>query len=380
MKMEVTITGGPGGYDQTYRYDVIDKLVSRRSENRHGGNGFIIGLPGSGKTLTAQLQILSILRNTQDEVIVIDTEGAHVALAEQMGGQVITYFPAGDVHINPFDIDMSNTEPDDPVCRKVDFICSWCESAFAVRYGLSAYQKSLIDKCVRSIYEPYIKSFNEDTGLYDESLIPTMRDFYDIIRAQCGFEAYELAEHIQIYATGTLAPLSYPTNVACNNRFVVYDLRHCNACCTDWQMVLMEHIWDCSISASRLRRGMNRIWLFIDDVHPLLRADASADYLRWFFKRARPYGCIVTGITQFASYLLDEDKGRPILMNCDYLHLLRMSRIDACEVSPILNLSDSQFKFLLNASPGQALVYLEEKITEISGLLAAGPKEQGVTP
>lgn len=368
--------------DIAKKFPVIDDLVTRREEQRRGGSGFIVGLPGSGKTLMAQLQILSILRNSQDEIVVIDTDGAYIALAEQMGGQVITYFPAGDVHINPFDIDMSNQEPDDPVCRKVDFICSWCESAFACRYGLSAYQKSLIDKCVRSIYEPYIKSFNEDTGLYDESLIPTMRDFYDIIRAQSGFEAYALAEHIQIYATGTLAPLSHPTNVVHDNRFVVYDLRNCNACCTDWQMAILEHIWDSYISASRLQRGTNRIWMFIDDVLPLLRTDASAEYLRWFFKRARPFGCIVTGITQFASYLLDEDKGRPILMNCEYLHLLKMSRIDACAMAPLLNLSDSQFKFLLRASPGQALVYIDEKLTEIS-VFSANPesfqKEQGVT-
>ncbi len=89
-----------------------------------------------------------------------------------------------------------NDAGDDLITSKKDFIVALCKvmkGPDGRDFTLSDSQISLLERCMRRLYEPYINSRDEQTGEYDQSRIPTMRHIYELVRAQSGFDAYDLA-------------------------------------------------------------------------------------------------------------------------------------------------------------------------------------------
>lgn len=58
-----------------------------------------------------------------------------------------------------------------------------------------------------------------------EKYIPVMSDFYDILMAQPGEEAKEIALSLELFVNGSLNIFNHQTNVDVDNRFVVYGIR-----------------------------------------------------------------------------------------------------------------------------------------------------------
>ena len=350
--------------DITKELPDMDEVVSRRRHlHRDGGNGFIVGLPGFGKTWTAREQILSILKSSEDEVAVIDMDGEYVEMAKQMDGQIISIAPNGDFFINPFDIDigLDSAAEYDPVAFKIDFIIALCEATAGL--SLSPDQLSIIDRCVRNLYEPYINSGEEKDGRYDKSKIPTMTDFCELLRGQAGFDAYMLADAMEIYISGTGNICSRPTNFRHEKRFVVYDLSAFRGMASSVHcMIALNHFWRYRMEAGLERRKSCHGWIFVDGMESLLRDNAAAEWLQWLYKRSRHYGLTITGIAQSASLILDNPVGRNIFLNCEYVHFLRQSPVDLNALSEICSFTDEQIRFLSQAEPGQALVYGEGRV------------------
>lgn len=230
-------------------------LINRR--NGINGNGMILGSSGTGKSFTAKHEILQVYLSTDDQIIVIDPDGEYTRLAQLLGGEVIYVAPGSSAHINPFDIDMDSLE-DDPIVEKSGYICSLCETILAGQYGLTAGQKSIIDRCVKTVYIPFLNSRNERTGKYDINLIPTLKDFYFELRRQEGYEAMQLADALEIYAVGSQNMFAHKTNVKYHNRFVVYNIQNIgNTMKTLGEQVVLSTVWN-EITKGR-KEGRN-VW------------------------------------------------------------------------------------------------------------------------
>ena len=119
-------------------------------------NGIYLGTPGSGKSFSAKREILNVLLATDADVFIIDPEREYAPLAQMLGGEVIRVAAGSKVYINPLDMDVKYAGDDDPVTLKSDFVCSLCETIFGGKWGLSESQKSIIDRCVREVYKPYV--------------------------------------------------------------------------------------------------------------------------------------------------------------------------------------------------------------------------------
>ena len=52
-------------------------------------NGFIFGVPGSGKSFFAKMEMGNVFLNTDDDIIVIDPQHEYFGIAERFGGQVV---------------------------------------------------------------------------------------------------------------------------------------------------------------------------------------------------------------------------------------------------------------------------------------------------
>ena len=180
-------------------------LILDRKEAKNG-NSFIIAKPGAGKSMHAKIEINNVLFSTHlDQVIAIDPEREFVELCRAHGGTVIRLAPGTESHINPLDAGRDNGRNEDFLLTKADML----QSLLAVFKGsrLTAAEKSLVDRTLREVYKPYV------SGGYRSEDMPTLREFYNIIKENDQPEAKDLALTLEMYVFGTVDLFAHPTNV-----------------------------------------------------------------------------------------------------------------------------------------------------------------------
>lgn len=349
---------------------VSNNLILFNRRNCKNGNGFILGTSGSGKSMSAKQEMMTVLLSSKDDVIVIDPEGEYLPMAKMLDGEVIEIGPGKNNHINPFDIDLNCDGEDDPITIKSDFITSLLETVIGDRFGLTAGQKSLIDRCVKEVYKPYLNSLDPETGLYDQNQLPTLKTFYELLRNQHGYDALQLSDSLELYVTGSQNLFAFPTNVEYSKRFVVYDIKEIGQSMkTLGLLVVLDNIWNRIVASQKLNKNT---WFFIDEIWLLFKNESSAEFLKNLYKRARKYGGIPTGITQNVTELLENSTARIMLSNCEYIQMLNQAPLDRATLGELLNISPTQMGFITNASPGSGLIYDGTHIVPFSNKL---PKE-----
>ena len=119
-------------------------------------NGLILGTPGSGKSFSAKREISNVFLATDDDIMICDPEGEYFPLVQRLEGQVIKISPTSKHHINPMDINLNYSDEENPLSLKSDFILSLCELIVGGKDGLKPVEKTIIDRCVRMVYQDYL--------------------------------------------------------------------------------------------------------------------------------------------------------------------------------------------------------------------------------
>jgi len=316
-------------------------------------NGFILGTPGSGKSFSAKREIVNVLLNTEDEVLIIDPECEYVELAKGFGGEVIHISAGSKAHINPLDITMDYADDDNPLLLKSEFVLSLCELLVGGRNGLTAAQKTVIDRACRMTYQPYFANPRKNP-------VPTLKDFYRVLTAQPEKEAISIALSLELYIEGSLSVFANPTNIDTNNRFIVFDIRDLGKQLkTMGMLIVLDQIWN---RITQNRALGKRTWIYIDEIYLLFQNEYSANYLFELYKRARKWGAIPTGITQNVEDLLVSDLARRMLSNTDFVMMLNQATSDRVELAALLNISQQQLSYVTNSPEGQGLLFAGNSI------------------
>ena len=82
----------------------------------------------------------------------------YAPLVERLHGQVIHISPASTQYINPLDVNSNYSEEDNPLALKADFVLSLCELIVGGKEGLQPVEKTVIDRCVHTIYRKYFEN------------------------------------------------------------------------------------------------------------------------------------------------------------------------------------------------------------------------------
>lgn len=310
------------------------------------GNGFVLGVSGSGKSFFAKDEIIQLVLRNQGDVIIIDPEREYDRLVRALGGEVINIAADSKNHINAMDMESEYADSENPVLLKSEFILSLCEQL--VGSGkLSAKEKSLIDRCTQIVYRPFIKR-----GCIGK--VPTLKDFHKELLKQPEPEAKDVALAIELFTDGSLDTFAKPTNVNTESSLICYDIRDLGkALKTVGMLVVLDSIYNRIV---RNKKKGRPTYVFIDEIYLLFANEYSSNFLFEQWKRARKHNACYTGISQNIEDLLQSHTARTMLANSEFITLLNQAATDRIELAKLLGISETQLSYVTNADAGKGLL------------------------
>ena len=311
-------------------------------------NALILGTPGSGKSFSAKREIANSFLVTDDDIIISDPESEYSPLVARFGGQVIKISPTSDQFINPMDINMNYSDDDNPIALKADFILSLCELIVGNKDGLRPVENTVIDRCIRQIYQKYFENPGPEN-------MPILGDLYQALLAQEEPEAKHVATALEIYVSGSLNVFNHRTNVELTNRLVCYDIKDLGKQLKKIGMlVVQDQVWG-RVTENRSQGRSTRYYM--DEMHLLLREDQTAAYTVEIWKRFRKWGGIPTGITQNVKDLLASKEVENIFENSDFIYMLNQAVGDRQILAKQLNISPHQLSYVTHSGEGEGLLF-----------------------
>ena len=340
-------------------------------------NGLILGTPGSGKSFSAKREIANVFLVTDDDIVICDPESEYGPLVEHLHGQVIHISPTSADYLNPMDLNLNYSDDENPLSLKSDFLLSLCELIVGGKEGLQPVEKTIIDRCVRTVYRDYLNDPRPEN-------MPILEDLYNELRRQEEKEAQYIATALEIYVTGSLNVFNHRTNINIDSRIVSFDIKELGKQLKKIGMLIVQDaVWN-RVTVNREAHKSTRY--YIDEMHLLLREEQTSAYTVEIWKRFRKWGGIPTGITQNVKDLLSSREVENIFENSDYIYMLNQANGDRQILAKQLNISTHQLSYVTHSSEGEGLLFYGNiilpfvdrfpKDTELYRIMTTKPQEQ----
>ena len=339
------------GNDATYYglNTLSNNMILANRKKLKNPNGLVLGTPGTGKSFSSKREMTDVYLKTTDDIFVCDPEGEYRPLVENLHGQVIKIATSSHHYINPMDIVWDEKQDEDAIAIKADFIISLCELVVGGKYGLMPEERSVIDRCVRQIYNRFLN--NNPTP----EKMPILSDLLEELH-HSGEHGERVAASLEMYVSGSQNLFNHRTNVNLQNRLVCFDIKELGTQLRKIAMlIIQDQVWN-RVSANR---GSKSTWYYIDEFHLLLKDEQTAKYSVEMWKRFRKWGGIPTGLTQNVKDLLQSQEIENIFDNSDFIYMLSQAAGDRDILAEKLHISEQQIKFVTNAGCGQGLIFFE---------------------
>lgn len=328
--------------------------------------GFVCGKTGSGKGMFVKAEMTgTILSNPTDEIYVIDRAGEYTAIAERYGGSVFRFAVDSESYLNPFDtVSVAHMSPEEQIAFKVDAMLAQAgASSSEAGNSLSEEDQSIISRCVEFAFA---KAADRADGRP-----PLLEDFYGILREQPEPEAQVIALRYERFVRGSMSFFNHHTTVDFNARIVDFNLKELPD-----SMLVFGLINVCEAVRNRMyfnhQRGV-RTWLYVEEMQSMFAYPTVLNYFSRFSNEGRKFGLLLTGITQNATAMLANEAAQNIVLNADFLMLLKQSPIDRMEWSRLLNLSDQEEECVdETVDPGDGLLIAGAARVPVRGKFPAG--------
>ena len=328
-------------------------MIMLDRKNARSPNGLVFGTPGGGKSFLCKKEMIAVILKTKDHVLVCDPEGEYFPVVKLLNGQVIRLSPTSSDYVNPLDINLNYSEDENPLALKSDFVLSFCELIMGGKTGLEAIERTVIDRAVQRIYQPYFADPRPEN-------MPILSDLHDALTAQHLPEADRVAQALDLYVSGSLNFFNHRTTVDIQNRFVCFDIKELpKNLKKPGMLIIQDQVWN-RVTANR-NAGVST-WYYADEFHLLLKEPQTAAYSAEIWKRFRKWGGVPTGATQNVKDLLSSPEIENILENSDFICMLNQAAGDRKILSERLNISPEQLKFVTNSAPGEGLLFFENVI------------------
>lgn len=363
---------------------ITDNMIVYNRRESALPNGLVFGKAGSGKSFISKLEVVLNLLDYDDDVIVLDPDGEYAPIANVFGGTVINLSNNSDIHINPLDLDMEydGDKDADPVTDKINFVTSLIEVC-AENEILTSYDITVIQRCARRMYQPYIQHMD---GMYERDkkegrpiktidylACPTLLDLYEEFLKDNSQEGQRLAMIIEPFASGMYSMFANKTTLQGSPRFLVYNLKKLtNRSLKNFVMkVCLSDIWN---RATRNRDAKKGTWVYLDEFYLLAQTESARQTLQEYFKRIRKYFGIMTGITQDAEDLVKDAEGRGMFNNTGFTIMMNQSEDGRMILGDRLGITPSLLSYIQDKEPGTGLIYNGKSIIPFDCRLPADSK------
>lgn len=342
----------------------------------------ILGITGAGKSVTMDtLSARSLVtKNTQSAIL--DIEGEYKKRTESLGGRVISIKQGSDAGINIFDIDV---EQEENGMEKINILNKVAE----IRAILSGIMKNYMDRPLNakelvdieeSVIETYkekgITSFKDsiyekEGGKVGDKLtlgkikkkMPTLSDFQRILTTKKNSK--ELAEILTGFLKGkSLGMFDCQSNININDICIDFDLSNITDEITKFyaSMVITTWITEKYMKRSKLFEEKS---VYVDEAWVILKHEETANFIEQLARRARKRGVRLVLASQMTEEFTASSQGRACLNSCGTAIIMKQSPASVDNVIDFFKLSKGTKEFLLQARKGEALLYMEGKVSAI---------------
>lgn len=327
---------------------ITNNMIICNKANLLNPNAFILGVPGSGKSFITKEQIAVLALATNDTILIADPEAEYTPLIKALGGEVIKIAAGSNDHINAMDMNEGYGDSKDPLTDKSEFIMSLFEQLD--KKGVSPEEHSIIDRCVREVYEES----------YNSGINPTLVTLRKKLLEQQETEARKLALKLELFTEGSLNIFAHETNVNINNRIISYDIHSLGK-----QLKTMGLL----VITDAIINKVNQNWLegkrthiFIDEFHVVFSNEYSASFFNSAWRQFRKRDGFPTGITQNIEFLLASVDASTMLSNSEFIVMLNQAFKDREQLGELLNISEEQMGYITNAESGCGLIRYGQSI------------------
>ena len=270
-----------------------------------------------------------------------------------------------DTFLNPFDtVSVEHMPRTEQIAFKIDAMLAQAgASAAESGQSLSEVDQSIIQRCVELAFQRA-----EERG---DGLPPTLQDFYDIALEQPEHQAQTIALRYERFVKGSMDFFNRQSNVDFNTRIVDFNLKDLPD-----SMLVFALINVCEAVRNRMyfnaKRNV-RTWLYVEEMQSLFAYPTVLNYFSRFSNEGRKFGLLLTGITQNAVAMLNNEAAQNIVLNADFIMLLKQSPLDRMRWVELLNLSEQEEECIdESAEAGDGLLIAGNARVPIRGKFPSG--------
>ena len=348
------------GLNRTTRH-----LVIANRKNLASPHGMIVGHTGSGKSFHIKAtEISQTLLGTDDDLVCIDPQNELQDACASFGGQFLEISPAGSVRINPMEIPESVFSGKREAKRN-QFVadqCAWasafCESVMK-NIVYTQEHRALISRAVRNLYA---RAFSERGRKKQQTLQDLRKEIETMMKAAADRSEADILRRIynslEEHTEGPLALFAQASNLALENRLVVFGLKKVDPSLWETVMVTIMHFLTNRIAYNQEKHRATRI--IVEETQVVCAQKASADILLRAVTTYRKFGGICTLVFQNLTRVLENPELRDMLSNCGYKCIFDQGGVDAAALREIQDLSDAEYQSLSRQTPGCCLMIFGE--------------------
>ena len=310
---------------------ISHNLIMCNKANLLNQSAFLLGVPGAGKSFSAN-------------ILICDPEGEFGALVKALGREKATVahlVAGGKDRLNAMYM-VEGYGEQNPIVEKSQFVMSLIEQID--KRGVGPQHKSIIDRCTALVYPEA-----ENAGR-----VATLCDLRQKLLEQPEDKAREIALSLELYTTGSLDIFGRESTVDLNKPYVVFDIHGLGEQLKPAGSLV---ITDTILNRVTLnwKRG-KRTHVFIDEFHVMFENEQSGIFFNSAWRQFRKRGAYPTAITQNVEYLLDSVQASTMLSNSEFIVMLNQAASDRAKLAKLLNISNEQMSYVTNADAGCGLI------------------------
>jgi type IV secretory pathway VirB4 component len=327
---------------------VSNNLVFNDREKHASPMGFIAGKPGSGKSFAVKTEIQqTILNKPNDQIFIVDRAGEYTHLTRANGGVVLDFAVDSDTCLNVFDLsDVEHmTRKSQIAFKEAAILAQAAASASESGEGLPERDRSLIQRVVEIVYQQADRRGGT----------PILEDFWRTMKEQPEPEAQDIALRYERLVTGSMDFFNNQSNIDLSARVIDINLKDLPD-----SLLVPGLIFVCEAIRNKMYANFERgikTWLYMEEAQSFFDYPTVLSYFQRFTAEGRKFNLIFTGITQNSVSMLENENAKNIVLNADYLLLLKQSSEDRRAWSNILGLSALEESYIGDGvKPGEGLM------------------------